>query len=247
MLAGADMAAAEPTKAELVFENDVKRIFSTSEKELAIQEFKDDEIEFDGERIPGFPRRGAVDNRISSICFAHLEKSGVSTHFQKELTDSEMLITRLNLLPVRVTARNVAAGNFAKRIDAAEGTVLPLPVYEYRVSGLARGAKHYNRNEVRVLESVTEGDVRVLDTKAKEINVILMRFFHARGMILADLTIEFGRDKGKQIRLAGGITPVTCRLWDRATHEKLDKDRFSGALGRDENSYREILKRVSIA
>ncbi|MFH1538754.1 MAG: phosphoribosylaminoimidazolesuccinocarboxamide synthase [bacterium] len=241
------MSPSEPTKGEKVCEGKAKEVFATSDKTLMIQCFKDDATAGDGDKRGTIESKGVCNNKISSICFEMLEKNGVATHFVKMLNEREMLIHKLDIFPIEVVVRNIAAGSLSGRLGLEEGTVLPFPVVEFYLKNDALHDPMINRDHIRVLTSVTEGDVKVLSTQAKEVNVYLKEFFYSKNLVLVDFKLEFGRDSSKKTRLGDEISPDTCRLWDRDTHEKLDKDRFRRDLGKVEEAYREVLKRVSAA
>lgn len=241
------MSSSVPTRGEQVCEGRAKKVFATSDETLMIQQFTDDAAAGDGDEGGTIRSKGVCNNRISSVCFEMLEKNGVSTHFVKLLSEREMLVRKLAVFPIEVIVRNVAAGGLCERLGLAEGTVLPFPVVEFYLKDDALHDPLLNRDHIKVLTSVTEGDVKVLGTQAKETNILLKEFFYSKGLTLVDFRLEFGRDSKKRIRLGDEISPDTCRLWDRGTHEKLDKDRFRRDPGKAEEAYQEVLKKVTAA
>ncbi|MEW5945721.1 MAG: phosphoribosylaminoimidazolesuccinocarboxamide synthase [bacterium] len=234
-------------KGKLLYEGKAKKVYATSDDDRLIQEFKDDATAFDGEKKGTIRSKGVCNNRISSICFQFLERSGVPTHFIEMLGEREMLVRRLNIFPVEVVVRNIAAGSLSKRLGLPEGNALPFSIIEFYLKDDSLHDPLVNLDHIKVLTSVSEGEVKVLETRAKEINVLLKNFFYARNLVLVDFKLEFGKDARNEIRLGDEISPDTCRLWDRDTHEKLDKDRFRRDLGGVEEAYQEVLKRVSSA
>ena len=232
-------------KRELIYEGKAKRIYTTDQDGQFIQEFTDDATAGDGPQKGAIPSKGVCNNKISSVCFEMLEKEGVATHFVKQLNDRDMLIRRLRILPLEVVCSNVAAGGMSKRLGLPEGEVLPLSVVEFHLKNDALNDPLINHDHIKVCTNVTEGQVKILQIRTLEINVLLKRFFDARDIVLVDFKLEFGLDGSDKILLGNEISPDTCRLWDKATHEKLDKDRFRRDLGGVESAYKEVLRRVT--
>ncbi|MBM3254641.1 MAG: phosphoribosylaminoimidazolesuccinocarboxamide synthase, partial [Candidatus Omnitrophica bacterium] len=187
--------------------------------------------------------KGIVNNKISAKLFELLEKKGVLTHFEKLLSDREMLIKKVKIVPIEVTIRNIVAGGMSKLLSLEEGIRLKSPVLEYHYKEDKLHDPLINDYHIRALELATDSELEEISSSSFSINEILKRFFDEKNLILVDFKLEFGRCKGK-ILLADEISPDTCRLWDKATNEKLDKDRFRQDLGNIEEAYQEVYRRV---
>lgn len=232
-------------KKEMIYEGKAKRVYTTDEPNVFIQEFKDDATAGDGAKRGTIADKGIVNNKISTVCFEMLERNGVPTHFIKHLNDRDMLVHKLSILPLEVVCRNIAAGSLSKRLGIPEGEVLPFPVVEFYLKDDALHDPLVNQDHIKIVTSVTEGDVKILKIRALEINALLKKFFEEMNVLLVDFKLEFGRDSANEIRLGDEISPDTCRFWDKTTHEKLDKDRFRRDMGGIEDAYQEMLRRVT--
>ncbi len=230
-------------KGKLIYEGKAKKVYETDNKDLFIQEFKDDATAFDATKRGTIVGKGVVNNKVSVTLFKLLESKGVETHFVELLSDREMLIKRLEIIPIEVTIRNTVAGGMAKRLGLEEGIVLKEPVLEYHYKNDALHDPLINDYHIRSLEMASDDELRVIRKRSFEINNILKDFFVKRSLDLIDFKLEFGRHKDK-ILLGDEISPDTCRLWEHRTKKKLDKDRFRRDLGGVEEAYQEILKRV---
>lgn len=230
-------------KGRLIYEGKAKKVYETDDRYLLIQEFKDDATAFDATKRGTIAGKGVVNNKISAKLFELLESKGVETHFVKLLSDREMLIKRLEIVPIEVTMRNVVAGGMAKLLGLEEGIILKEPVLEYHYKNDKLHDPLINNYHIISLGFATEGDLRIIRQRSFEINNILRDFFAKRQLDLVDFKLEFGRHKDK-ILLGDEISPDTCRLWEHGTKKKLDKDRFRRDLGGIEEAYQEVLKRV---
>ena len=182
---------------------------------------------------------------MTNYLFTLLEKEGIPTHYVKELSDRETAVKRVEIVPLEVIIRNVAAGSFSKRLGIAEGTVLKEPTIEFSYKNDALGDPLINSSFARALGLASEEEIDTIKNYAFKINQILKRIFLAAGLKLIDFKIEFGRYHDKII-LADEISPDTCRLWDVTTNEKLDKDRFRRDLGNVEEAYIEVFSRLGL-
>jgi phosphoribosylaminoimidazole-succinocarboxamide synthase len=230
-------------KLKLLYEGKAKKLYETDDPNLVIQEFKDDATAFDATKRGVIKNKGACNNRISSELFKILESKGVETHFVKFLNDQEMLVKKLTILPIEVTIRNIVAGGMAKMLGIEEGEQLKMPVLEYHYKSDVLHDPLINEYHIKALEIAKESELQTIDKRSFEINKILGKFFDSIGLILVDFKLEFGTHKGK-ILLGDEISPDTCRLWDKSTREKLDKDRFRRDLGSVEEAYQEVLRRI---
>jgi phosphoribosylaminoimidazole-succinocarboxamide synthase len=181
---------------------------------------------------------------MSEIFFTLLEKEGVRTHFVQRLSDREMLVKRLEIVPVESVARNIVAGSLAKRLGLEEGGDLPRPIVEYYYKSDPLDDPMINDDHIVVLGFATAAEVAEIRSLVLRVNEVLRAFLDARGILLVDAKFEFGRHHG-EILLGDEICPDTCRFWDKVTREKLDKDRFRRDLGNVEGAYREMMSRVS--
>ncbi len=230
-------------KLQLIYEGKAKKLYETEDKNLLIQEFKDDATAFDATKRGTIVGKGIVNNKISAKLFELLESKGIETHFVRLLNEREMLVKRLEIVPIEVTIRNVVAGGMAKMLGLEEGIVLKSPVLEYHYKNDKLHDPLINDYHIKALGFASEGDLGFIEKRSFEINNILKDFFAKRKLDLIDFKLEFGKYKDKLL-LGDEISPDTCRLWEVGTKKKLDKDRFRRDLGNIEEAYQEVLKRV---
>jgi len=231
-------------KRELIYEGKAKKLYTTDDPDLLIQYFKDDATAFNAKKRGTIEEKGIINNRMSEIFFTLLEKEGVKTHFVKRLSDREMLVRRLEIIPVETVVRNIVAGSLAKRLGMEEGRDLPRPIVEFYYKSDALDDPLIIDDHVLVFGWATEGELAKIRAMALKVNEVVGRFLDARGILLVDAKFEFGRHKG-EVLLGDEICPDTCRYWDKVTREKLDKDRFRRDLGNVEGAYKEMMERVS--
>ena len=231
-------------KGKLIYEGKAKKVYETNDPDILIQEFKDDATAFDATKRGTIMQKGVINNRISEVIFNLLETKGIETHFIKKMDDRNMLMKRVQIIPLEVTMRNIVAGGMAKLLGLEEGIVLEEPVFEYHYKDDSLHDPLINDFHARALKMATSEELEFIQKKSFEINNILKAFFDHKNLILVDFKLEFGRHKGK-ILLADEVSPDTCRLWDKATKKKLDKDRFRRDLGGVEDAYQEVLKRIT--
>ena len=226
-----------------VYEGKAKIVYDTDEPGLLIQHFKDSATAFDGQKQGVIANKGVFNCAISSVIFQYLEKNGVATHFVEKLSERDMLIKRLDIIPVEVIVRNVIAGSLAVRTGREEGEPLQFPIIEYYLKSDELGDPMINEWHIRVFEWASDEEMSFINDTAFRINDLLVPYFEGRGIILVDYKLEFGRHQ-EGVLLGDEISPDGCRLWDKATGEKLDKDRFRRDLGRVEESYEEVWRRI---
>ena len=231
-------------KREKLYEGKAKILYATDAPDKVIQYFKDDATAFNAEKRGTIADKGVMNNTISTLAFQHLESHGVRTHFIEKLSDREMLVRRLDIIPLEMVARNLVAGSLAKRMGIEEGGELSRPIIEWYYKRDDLGDPFLNEDHVLVFGLCDEETLRWIRQATAHINDLLKAFFLARDILLADFKVEFGRDAAGEIFLADEITPDGCRLWDAKTRKKLDKDRFRRDLGGVEEAYREVLSRV---
>lgn len=226
-----------------LYEGKAKIIYETDNPNLIIQHFKDDATAFDGKKKGQIQDKGTSNARISAALFTLLEKAGIKTHYKELLSEREMLVDKLRIIPVEVIVRNVAAGSLAERLGYEEGRALKQPIVEFYYKSDELGDPMLNWDHIQELNLATPDVLRELKQTALRINDILRPFFDERGLNLIDFKLEFGYRKD-QIVLGDEISPDTCRFWDKNTGDRLDKDRFRRDLGKVEEAYHEILTRV---
>lgn len=231
-------------KLEMLYEGKAKRVFKTDDDKKYIVEYKDDATAFNGVKKGTIVGKGVINNKMSAQLFTLLEKENIPTHFEKLLSDREMLVKAVKILPLEVIVRNVAAGSLSKRLGLKEGTRLKSTVLEFSYKNDELGDPLVNDYHIKAMELSTDEQLNIIKDYAFKINDILIKFFREKKMKLIDFKLEFGLYDGKVI-LADEISPDTCRLWDVETNEKLDKDRFRRDLGNVEEAYEEVLSRLS--
>ncbi len=232
-------------KREQLYEGKAKKVFLTDDPDLLIVDYKDDATAFNGVKKGTILGKGAINNRMTNHLFQMLEKKGVPTHFVEELSDRETVVKRVEIVPLEVIVRNVAAGSFSKRLGVEEGTVLAEPTIEFSYKNDSLGDPLINSSFARALRLATAEEIETIKTYAFRINEALKEYFLKAGLKLIDFKIEFGRYHG-EIILADEISPDTCRLWDSETNEKMDKDRFRRDLGNVEEAYVEVSHRLGL-
>ena len=230
-------------KLKQIYEGKAKKLYETNKPDLLIQEFKDDATAFDATKRGTILNKGVINNKLSEKIFNLLSKEGIPTHFVKRLNDRDMLVKKVEIVPVEVTMRNIVAGGMAKLLGLEEGIILKEPVLEYHYKEDKLHDPLINDYHIKALGIATDKELAAIKKYSFKINDILKKFFDSKRLILVDFKLEFGRHKGKII-LADEISPDTCRLWDKTTKEKLDKDRFRRDLGGVEEAYQEVLRRV---
>jgi phosphoribosylaminoimidazole-succinocarboxamide synthase len=226
-----------------IYEGKAKILYETDDPDLLIQHFKDDATAFNAQKRGTIAGKGVMNNRISAALLTHLGEHGVPTHFVKLLSDREMLVKRLQIIKIEVVVRNIVAGSLAKRLGLPEGQALAEPVLEFFYKDDALGDPMINDYHIRMLRLATGAELEAIVDAAFRVNELLTEYFDRRGILLVDFKLEFGRYRG-QILLGDEITPDGCRLWEKETRERLDKDRFRRDLGGVEEAYAEVLRRV---
>jgi phosphoribosylaminoimidazole-succinocarboxamide synthase len=233
-------------KRQLLYEGKAKRVFSTDDPNLVIQYFKDDATAFNAKKRGTIQSKGVRNNEITETFFRLLGDHGVPTHFVERLNDRDMLVKKLDIVPVETVVRNIAAGSLVKRLGLEEGKTLPSPIVEYYYKSDALDDPMINSFHITVLGMASETELKTITDMALKTNAVLRPYLEARGLLLVDFKLEFGRHQG-QILLGDEICPDTCRFWDAATRKKLDKDRFRQDLGDVEEAYQEVHRRIIAA
>ena len=230
-------------KKEQLYEGKAKKVFATENPDYVIVSYKDDATAFNGLKKGTISGKGAINNRMTNYMFKLLEKEGVPTHFVEELNDRETVVKKVEIVPLEVIVRNVAAGSFSKKLGIEEGTPLKQPTLEFSYKNDDLGDPFINDYYALGLGLATKEEIEAITKYAFKVNEFMLGFFKNIGVDLIDFKIEFGRFHG-EIILADEISPDTCRFWDSKTHEKLDKDRFRRDMGGVEDAYNEMMKRV---
>ena len=232
-------------KKELLYEGKAKKVYLTDDPDVLIVDYKDDATAFNGLKKGTIVGKGVVNNRMTNLVFRKLENEGVPTHFVEELSDRETAVKKVEIVPLEVIIRNVAAGSFSKRLGVPEGTKFKAPTIEFSYKKDDLGDPLINDYYEIAMELATREEIDTITKYAFKVNEVLKAYFMEANIELVDFKIEFGRYHG-QIILADETSPDTCRLWDADTHEKLDKDRFRRDLGNVEEAYNEVFKRLGL-
>jgi phosphoribosylaminoimidazole-succinocarboxamide synthase len=229
---------------EMLYEGKAKKIFLTDNENEVIVYYKDDATAFNGEKKGTIDEKGIMNNQITTILFEYLAAHGVKTHYIKTLSDREQLVKKVEIIPLEVIVRNVAAGSFSKRLGVPEGTELNTTIFEICYKNDALGDPLINDSHAVAIGLSTFEELKEIYGITATINDLLKEFFQKIGLILVDFKIEFGKDAQGNILLADEISPDTCRLWDAVTREKMDKDRFRRNLDNVKGAYEEVINRM---
>ena len=228
---------------EMIYKGSAKRLYETDKAEFIIQEFKDDTSLVNGKKKAKVRNKGAFNNEISSYIFEYLAGFHIPTHYVRHLSNCEMLVKRLEIFPLELVVRNVAAGSFCEQLGMKEGLDLPHPIIEHYLKTNRSVHPMVNEFHILALGIASPEELRQLNRLASKVNVVLKSFFGRREIKLVDLTLEFGRHNGL-ILLGDEITPDTCRLWDRKTNKKLSAEHFRQDVEAMSGVYEEIRNRV---
>lgn len=232
-------------KREQLYEGKAKKVFATDDPDIVIVSYKDDATAFNGVKKGTIQGKGVINNRMTNLCFQEFEAQGIPTHYIKELNDRETAVKKVEIIPLEVIIRNVAAGSFSKRMGVEEGRELLCPILEFSYKNDDLGDPFINDDYAVALGLATREELEQIRTFTTKVNEILKAYFLKAGIKLIDFKIEFGRFHGR-ILLADEVSPDTCRLWDVNTGEKLDKDRFRRDLGNVEEAYNEVFHRLGL-
>jgi len=230
-------------KLNQLYEGKAKKVFATENEDYVIVSYKDDATAFNGVKKGTIVGKGVVNNKMSNHMFRLLEKQGIPTHYVEELNDRETLVKKVEIVPVEVIVRNIAAGSLSKRLGLAEGTKLGTTVLEYCYKDDELGDPMINDYHIAAMKLATKEEMEKIAEYSFMVNDFMSEYLKDMNITLIDFKLEFGRYKGA-IVLADEISPDTCRFWDTETNEKLDKDRFRRDLGGVEDAYQEVLHRL---
>ena len=231
-------------KREQLYEGKAKKVFATDDPKVVLVSYKDDATAFNGLKKGQIAGKGVINNRCTNLIFRMLEKHGIPTHYIEEVSPTDTFVKKVQIVPLEVIVRNVAAGSFSKRYGVEEGMPLKSVGFEFSYKNDDLGDPMINDFYALAMGLATREEIDTIREMAFKVNDILKDFFKKIGLDLIDFKLEFGRYDGKII-LADEISPDTCRLWDSVTHEKLDKDRFRRDLGGVEDAYKEVMTRLT--
>ncbi len=231
-------------KKEQLYAGKTKDLYATDDPQLIILSYRDDVSALDGQKKGTIAGKGIVNNRVSNFLMHMLSEQSIPAHFVQELSERETLVTKLEMFPLKVIVRNISAGSYVQRSGAAEGTVLAEPVIELRHKNDETGDPLISESRAMELKLVGPNELERIKMLAFRINDVLKAYFATINVDLVDMKLEFGCLMGDFIVLADEISPDTCRLWDKTTHEKLDKERFCEDLGGGAETYNEIMYRI---
>lgn len=231
-------------KGALVYEGKAKQLFLTPDPEVLYVQYKNSATAFNGEKKEEIEGKAQLNNQITALLFERLKEQGIPSHFIEQLSPTEQLVRKVDIIPLEVVVRNIAAGSLAKRLGFDEGQPLKQPLVEFYYKDDALGDPLLTDAHIALLELVSESEKQTLEHLARQINTALQQIFDSIGVTLVDFKVEFGRTAEGEILLADEISPDTCRLWDKETNQKLDKDVFRRNLGNLTDGYSIILSRL---
>ena len=234
-------------KGKMLYEGKAKRVYEIEgNDDCLLISYKDDATAFNGLKKGQIDGKGVINNRMANFIFKKLEEEkGVETHLVEEISDRETIVKKVEIVPLEIIVRNIAAGSFSKRFGVEEGTVLKNPTLEFCLKDDALGDPMINDSQIMAIGAATKEELDAIRDMTMKINDFLIEYFKKADIELVDFKIEMGRYHGRII-LADEISPDTCRLWDIHTHEKLDKDRFRRDLGGVKEAYDEVMSRLGI-
>ncbi|HKS12333.1 MAG TPA: phosphoribosylaminoimidazolesuccinocarboxamide synthase [Pseudomonas sp.] len=232
-------------KREELYRGKAKSVYKTDDADRLILLFRNDTSAFDGKRIEQLDRKGMVNNKFNAFIMQKLEEAGIPTQFDALLGDNECLVKKLDMIPVECVVRNYAAGSLVKRLGVEEGIKLEPSTFELFLKNDEKGDPFINESHVVAFGWGTADQLAVMKTLSLKVNEVLTKLFDDAGLLLVDFKLEFGVFHG-QIVLGDEFSPDGCRLWDKQTREKMDKDRFRQGLGNVIEAYEEVAKRLGV-
>lgn len=232
-------------KQQLLYKGKAKSVYETDDNDFLILHFRDDTSAFNGERVEQLARKGQVNNRFNTFIMQKLADAGIETHFEKQLTDDEVLVKRLQMIPVECVVRNYAAGSLVRRLGLEEGQPLNPPTFELFFKDDALGDPMVNESLAVSLGLATQQQLDEMKKLTYQVNDVLTDLFDKGGLMLVDFKLEFGVFHNR-IVLGDEFSPDGCRIWDKSTKKKLDKDRFRQSLGDVIESYEEVANRIGV-
>lgn len=232
-------------KGEELYAGKAKSVFKTDDPDYMVLEFRNDTSAFDGKKVEQLDRKGMVNNKFNAFIMQKLADAGIPTHFEKLLSDNECLVKRLDMMPVECVVRNISAGSLCRRLGVEEGQPLNPPTFELFLKNDALGDPMVNESLVETFGWAKPADLQRAKALTYKVNEVLKKLFDDAGMLLVDYKLEFGLFKGEVV-LGDEFSPDGCRLWDKETRKKMDKDRFRQGLGGVIEAYEEVGGRLGI-
>ncbi|WP_421134566.1 phosphoribosylaminoimidazolesuccinocarboxamide synthase [Alteromonas sp. A079] len=233
-------------KRDELYRGKAKTVYFTDDSEKLILHFRNDTSAFDGEKIEQLERKGEVNNKFNHFIMTKLEEAGISTQVEALVSDTESLVKKLDMIPVECVVRNLAAGSLVRRLGVEEGQTLTPPVFEFFLKNDALHDPMINDYHIASFGWATENQIEQMKAITFKVNAALKALFDDAGMLLVDYKLEFGVDKAGNIVLGDEFTPDGCRLWDKETRKKMDKDRFRQGLGSVVETYIEVAQRLGL-
>jgi len=233
-------------KREELYAGKAKSVYATDDPDRLVLVFRNDTSAFDGKKVEKLDRKGAVNNQFNAFIMGKLAEAGIPTHFEKLLSPTEALVKRMQMIPLECVVRNFAAGSLVRRLGVTEGQALDPPTFELFLKNDALGDPMVNEYHARSFGWATDDQLAQMKTLTFRVNEVLKKLFEDGNMLLVDYKLEFGVFHGEVI-LGDEFSPDGCRLWDKDTREKLDKDRFRQGLGSVVEAYEEVGRRLGIA
>ena len=234
-------------KRDELYRGKAKTVYFTDDSDKLILHFRNDTSAFDGEKIEQLDRKGEVNNKFNHFIMTKLEEAGIATQVESLISDTESLVKKLDMIPVECVVRNLAAGSLVRRLGVEEGQELSPPVFEFFLKNDALHDPMINDYHIASFGWATEAQIARMKAITFEVNNVLKALFAEGGMLLVDYKLEFGVDKDGNIVLGDEFTPDGCRLWDKETRKKMDKDRFRQGLGSAVETYIEVAQRIGLS
>ena len=232
-------------KQKLLAQGKAKSMYETDSESVLLMEFRDDASAFDGKKMSALNNKGKVNNQFNAFILDLLAKEGIETHFIETISTHESLVKRLDMFPIECVVRNRATGSLCRRLGVEDGLILDPPLFEFFLKDDALGDPLINENHILSFKWASQSDIDEMKRLTFQVNEILRELFDKANLILVDYKLEFGKFEGR-VLLGDEFTPDGCRLWDKDTLEKLDKDRFRQDLGDVIESYQEVANRLGI-
>lgn len=234
-------------KKEMLYEGKAKQVFATENPDEVVVRYKDDATAFNAQKRGQFDRKGELNNAISTLIFGYLADNGIPTHFIAKLDDREQLVKKVDIIPLEIVVRNYVAGSMAQRLGVEEGIKSPVTIFDLCFKRDDLGDPLINDHHAVFLGAASYAELAEMYALTDKINKLLIDLFDKANVILVDFKIELGKTADGKMVLADEISPDTCRLWDKDTKKKLDKDRFRRDLGEITEAYVEIFNRLQKA
>ena len=234
-------------KRDELYRGKAKTVYYTDDSDKLILHFRNDTSAFDGEKIEQLERKGEVNNKFNHFIMTKLEEAGIATQVEALASDTESLVKKLDMIPVECVVRNLSAGSLVRRLGVEEGKELNPPIFEFFLKNDALHDPMVNDYHILSFGWATEAQIAEMKALTFKVNSVLKALFDDAGMLLVDYKLEFGVDKDGNIVLGDEFTPDGCRLWDKETRKKMDKDRFRQGLGSVVETYIEVAERLGLS